>query len=306
MSIVPSSDDQAIEVAGLHMSYGTHEVLHGLDLTVRRGEIFAVLGPNGAGKTTTIEILEGFRTRSAGRVQVLGVDPERATAAWRERVGVVLQSSTPEPDLSVSETLTLYAGYYARPVPISRLLELCGLSDQAAMRNRRLSGGQQRRLDVALALVGNPELLFLDEPTTGFDPAARHAAWEMVAGLKELGTTIVLTTHYLEEAEFLADRIAVIDQGHIVAEGTPHDLGGRDLAPTTISFRATAGDRAWPLLGAATQGDRVRMVTHQPTEDLSRLTSWALAEGIELVDLDVRRPSLEDTYLELTKGSVLA
>jgi len=275
-------------------------------LSVQRGEIFAVLGPNGAGKTTTIEILEGFRRRSAGRVQVLGVDPARATPAWRERVGVVLQSSTPEPDLTVRETLTLYAGYYVRPVPIPRLLELCGLTDQAAMRNRRLSGGQQRRLDVALALVGNPELLFLDEPTTGFDPAARHAAWEMVAGLKELGTTIVLTTHYLEEAEFLADRIAVIDQGHIVAEGTPHDLGGRDLAPTTISFRAPPGDRAWPLPVAASQGDRVRIVTHQPTEDLSRLTSWAVAEGIELVDLDVRRPSLEDIYLELTKGSVSA
>jgi ABC-2 type transport system ATP-binding protein len=304
MSAASLESDLAISVEGLHMSYGHHEVLHGLDLSVRRGEIFAVLGPNGAGKTTTIEILEGFRRRNSGTVRVLGVDPERATAAWRERVGVVLQSSTPEPELSVHETLSLYAGYYARPVPIPRLLDLCGLTEQAAVRNRRLSGGQQRRLDVALALVGNPDLLFLDEPTTGFDPAARHAAWEMVAGLKELGTTIVLTTHYLEEAEFLADRIAVIDQGRIVSEGTPQDLGDRHLAPTEISFRTARPELSWPLPAEAASGGRLRIATYRPTQDLCTLTTWALSEGIELIDLDVRRPSLEETYLQLTKGSV--
>jgi ABC-2 type transport system ATP-binding protein len=301
-----TSHGLAIAVEDLHMSYGSREVLHGLDLSVRRGEIFAVLGPNGAGKTTTIEILEGFRRRSTGQVSVLGVDPERANAAWRERVGVVLQSSTPEPDLSVRETLTLYAGYYARPASIPRLLDLCGLTEQAPLRNRRLSGGQQRRLDVALALVGQPELLFLDEPTTGFDPAARHAAWEMVAGLKELGTTIVLTTHYLEEAEFLADRIAVIDQGRIVAEGTPHDLGDRQLAPTEISFRVLQPVPTWPLPMEPQSDGRLRTHTHRPTEDVCTLTSWAVAQGIELLDLEVRRPSLEDTYLKLTEGSVRA
>jgi len=301
-----SDEGWAIAVEDLHMSYGPREVLHGLDLFVRRGEIFAVLGPNGAGKTTTIEILEGFRRRSTGHVSVLGVDPERATSAWRERVGVVLQASTPEPDLSVHETLTLYAGYYANPAPIERLLDVCGLSEQASLRNRRLSGGQQRRLDVALALVGQPDLLFLDEPTTGFDPAARHAAWEMVAGLKELGTTIVLTTHYLEEAEFLADRIAVIDQGRIVAEGTPQDLGNRHLAPTEISFRTVPLVSSWPLPIELHSDGRLKLQTHRATEDLCTLTSWAVARDIELLDFEVRRPSLEDTYLQLTEGSVRA
>jgi ABC-2 type transport system ATP-binding protein len=286
------------------MSYGPTEVLQGIDLTVHFGEMVAVLGPNGAGKTTTIEILEGFRARKGGEIHVLGVDPEHVTSAWRERVGVVLQSSTPEPDLTVRETIELYAGFYSRPVGTGHLLEMCGLTEQSDVRNRRLSGGQQRRLDVALALVGNPELIFLDEPTTGFDPAARHAAWEMIAGLRELGTTIVLTTHYLEEAEYLADRIAVIDCGRIVAEGTPQELGGRDKAPTTISFRALDPTLAPPLPVQPTAPDRVGIATHEPTQVLCTLTTWAVEHGIELFDLEVRAPSLEETYLQLTKSGV--
>jgi ABC-2 type transport system ATP-binding protein len=306
MNPQPGSERLAIAVEGLRMAYGRTEVLHGIDLEVRVGEVFAVLGPNGAGKTTTIEILEGFRKQTAGTARVLGVDPQRATSAWRERVGVVLQSSTPEPDLTVKETIELYAGYYARPVATDRLLELCGLSAQAANRNRRLSGGQQRRLDVALALVGNPDLVFLDEPTTGFDPAARHAAWEMIAGLRDLGTTIVLTTHYLEEAEFLADRIAIIDQGQIVAEGTPRQLGGRDTAATEISFRLDDVGAAVPIPVEMIEGGRLRVLTQEPTTTLNVLSSWAVAHGIELIDIDVHRPSLEDVYLELTRGSAFA
>jgi ABC-2 type transport system ATP-binding protein len=286
------------------MSYGSTDVLHGLDLEVRAGEVFAILGPNGAGKTTTVEILEGFRRRTGGAVSVLGVDPARATSAWRERVGVVLQSSTPEPDLTVRETIDLYAGYYGTPATPERLLDLCGLSTQANIRNRRLSGGQQRGLDVALALVGQPDLLFLDEPTTGFDPAARRAAWDMISGLRALGTTIVLTTHYLDEAEALADRIAVIDHGRIVAQGTPHDLGGRDRAPTEISFRRPPAGVTLPLAMEVLDGDRVGIATQQPTSALCTLTAWAVDLGIELCDLEVRRPSLEATYLALTKGAV--
>ncbi len=284
------------------MSYGATEVLHGIDLSVGVGELVAILGPNGAGKTTTIEILEGFRTGTADVVRVLGSNPQHATSAWRERVGVVLQSSVPEPDLTVRETLQLYAGFYTRPVSLERLLDMCGLAEQAGCRNSRLSGGQQRRLDVALALVGNPELLFLDEPTTGFDPAARHAAWEMIAGLRDMGTTIVLTTHYLEEAEFLADRIAVIDHGQIVAVGTPADLGGRDQAATQITFKAPDGTVVLPLAVEEVEGGRVRIVDRHPTAALRTLTNWAFENGLELMELDVVKPTLEDTYLELTRG----
>src|SRR5580698_8618701 len=226
--------DAAIEVTGLTMRYGSRQVVNGIDFTVNHGEVFAFLGPNGAGKTTTVEVLEGFRSRTAGTVRVLGIDPESAPSAWRDRVGVVLQSSVPEPDLTVRETVELYAGFYRRPRPVDEVLALTGLEAQAGMRNRRLSGGQQRRLDVALALVGDPDLLFLDEPTTGFDPAARRAAWQTVAELKQLGKTLFLTTHYLEEADYLAGRIAVITAGRIVATGTPADLGGRDQQPSTV------------------------------------------------------------------------
>jgi ABC-2 type transport system ATP-binding protein len=291
--------EPAIEVQQLRMAYGDTEVVHGIDLTVQRGEVFAVLGPNGAGKTTTIEILEGFRRRTGGDATVLGRDPWGAGPDWRERIGVVLQSSTPEAELTVSETLGLYGGFYRRPVPTARLLELVGLTEQAGVRNKRLSGGQQRRLDVALALVGNPQLLFLDEPTTGFDPAARRAAWEMIGGLKALGTTIVLTTHYLEEAEYLADRIAVIREGHIVAAGSPATLGGRDLLPTEITFRLPESADT-PLLATATSASSFRVSTAEPTSALHELTTWALERGYSLADIEVRRPSLEHVYLDLT------
>ncbi len=234
----------AIEVSGLTKEYRGRPAVKGIDFTVAHGEIVAILGPNGAGKTTTVEILEGFRSRTGGQVRVLGVDPEGAPAAWRDRVGVVLQSSVPEPDLTVAETVELYGGFYRHPLPTAEILDVTGLTEQASMRNRRLSGGQQRRLDVALALVGGPDVLFLDEPTTGFDPAARRAAWRTIAGLKALGKTILLTTHYLEEAETLADRIAVISAGRIVASGTPADLGGRDRRPSTRSASAAPHPRA--------------------------------------------------------------
>jgi ABC-2 type transport system ATP-binding protein len=300
-----ATTDVAIDVRGLRMSYGDREVVHGIDFSVHPGEIFTVLGPNGAGKTTTLEILEGFRRRSSGHVRVLGTDPERAGSRWRDRIGVVLQSSTPEAELTVSETLRLYAGFYTRPQPIARVLELSGLEEQADIRNKRLSGGQQRRLDVALALIGNPELLFLDEPTTGFDPAARRAAWSMIEGLKELRTTVVLTTHYLEEAEVLADRIAVIAHGHLVGEGPPASLGGRDRAETAITFRLPAGSP--PPRGVTTTEDgRYRISTGDPTGALHDITGWAVENGLELLDVDVRRPSLEDVYLQLTKEAVPA
>ena len=294
-----SGMEPAIDVKNLCMAYDATEVVHGIDLTVGSGEVFAVLGPNGAGKTTTIEILEGFRRRTGGEVRVLGVDPERAGASWRERIGVVLQSSSPEAELTAVETLRLYAGFYATPAPIDHLLELCGLQDQASMRNKRLSGGQQRRLDVALALVGNPELLFLDEPTTGFDPAARRGAWRMIEGLKSLGTTVVLTTHYLEEAEILADRIAIVVQGHVVAEGTPTELGGRDRAPTTITFRLAEGTPG--PAGVERVAGLFRLETGDPTRVLHEISGWAIDRDVVLEDVDVRRPSLEDVYLELTK-----
>jgi ABC-2 type transport system ATP-binding protein len=298
--------EAAVEVHSLRMAYGDTEVLHGFDLSVPRGEIYAVLGPNGSGKTTTLEILEGFLPRSDGNVRVLGEDPAHAGAPWRERIGVVQQTSTPEAELTVEETLRLYAGFYARPVAIADLLELCGLTEQAGMRNKRLSGGQQRRLDVALALVGSPELLFLDEPTTGFDPAARRAAWAMVAGLRALGTTIVLTTHYLDEAEALADRIAVLDRGRIVAEGPPSELGGRDRAETRITFHVPVEP---PIFAGAEEviGDGCYSVrTDDPTHALYELTNWAVEHGVVLGGLEVRRPSLEDVYLELTEeGAVV-
>ena len=294
-----TASGHTIEVRSLRMAYGQTEVVHGIDLGVRAGEVFAILGPNGAGKTSTIEILEGFRRRSAGDVRVLGEDPERAGGKWRERIGVVLQTSTPEADLSVRETLRLYAGFYERPAAVDSLLELCGLTEQAGVRNRRLSGGQQRRLDVALALVGSPEVLFLDEPTTGFDPVARRAAWDMVRGLRTEGTTIVLTTHYLDEAEALADRIAVIDRGVIGAEGTPADLGGRDRAETEISFTLPPGVAAPPA--TEREGGRCSVRSQDPTRSLFELTGWALERGLVLGDLAVSRPSLEDVYFQLTQ-----
>ena len=280
-------------------------MLQGIDLVVAPGQIFALLGPNGAGKTTTIEILEDSAKLATARPACWARTRRRGGSSWRERIGIVLQSSVPEPDLTVRETLDLYAGFYSQPRSVHVLLETCGLTEQADTRNGRLSGGQQRRLDVALALVGHPELLFHDAPTTGFDPAARRAAWEMIGTLRDLGTTIVLTTHYLEEAEALADWIAVIDQGRIVAEGTPAELGGRRDAPTIITFRPP--ERATLPVEAERTGDgRARIVTTHPTAALHELTAWATDHGMELEELDVHRPTLEDVYLELTRGAIVA
>jgi ABC-2 type transport system ATP-binding protein len=276
----------AIEVSGLRKSYGAREVLHGIDLTVETGELLAVLGPNGAGKTTTVEILEGYRLRDGGSVQVLGEDPGPAGRSFRARIGIVLQSSAVYPNLTVTEIVELFAGYYPQPRPVAETVALVGLGDRAGARARTLSGGELRRLDLALALVGNPELLFLDEPTTGFDPAARRQAWNSVRGLKALGKTILLTTHYLEEAQELADRVAILRDGRIVATGTPSELlstNGR------VEIRYVR------------RGEAVTVLTEDPTRVLHELTAEALAGGYALDELEVRRPSLEDVYLDLTR-----
>ncbi len=268
------------------MSYGEVEAVRGIDLEVQRGEVFAFLGPNGAGKTTTVEILEGYRKRSAGEVTVLGEDPEHAGRAWRERIGIVLQSCRLDPYLTVRESLALYAGYYDAPRPIEETIEQVGLGGKAGARASSLSGGQQRRLDVGMALIGDPELLFLDEPTTGFDPSARRQAWETIAGLRDLGKTVFLTTHYMDEAQRLADRVTVISAGEIVARGTPEDLGDRENRPARITYRE--------------DGREVELETTTPVQTLNELTGRALAEGRDLEGLEVTRPSLEDVYLELT------
>jgi ABC-2 type transport system ATP-binding protein len=301
-----AQSEPVVSVRGLVKRYGGHEAVAGIDLEVRRGEIFAFLGPNGAGKTTTVEILEGFRQRTEGQVSVLGHDPATAGGAWRDRVGVVLQESEPEPGLSVRECLAMYAGFYRAPRDIDETIALVGLTEKAGALGTRLSGGQRRRLDFALALIGDPELVFLDEPTTGFDPSARRAAWEVVAGLRQLGKTIFLTTHYMDEAEYLADRIAVLFAGRVVAHGTPRTLGGRDHMTTVISFTLPAGlaarDLPAGLCPLAEPGPRGSIVVHSesPLVHLQMLGSWALGRGFDLPDLDVHRPTLEEVYLSLT------
>jgi len=302
----PARYEPVVSVRGLVKRYGGHEAVAGIDLQVRRGEIFAFLGPNGAGKTTTVEILEGFQQRTAGQVCVLGHDPATAGGAWRDRVGVVLQESEPEPGLSVRECLAMYAGFYRAPRDVDEIIALVGLAGQAGKLGTRLSGGQRRRLDFALALIGDPELLFLDEPTTGFDPSARRAAWDVVAGLRGLGKTVFLTTHYLDEAEYLADRLAVLSAGHIVAEGTPQTLGGRDHMTTAISFTLPDHVHARdlpPELSPLTEpgpGRSTVLHSHSPLAHLQMLGDWALGRGFDLPDLDVHRPTLEDVYLSLT------
>jgi ABC-2 type transport system ATP-binding protein len=304
----PVRTEPVIRVQGLQKRYGERQAVGGIDLDVGRGEIFAFLGPNGAGKTTTVEILEGFRQATAGTVEVLGEDPWKAPGSWRARLGIVLQESGAEPGLTVRECVALYAGYYSAPRNIDETVALVGLAAQADERATKLSGGQRRRLDVALALIGDPELIFLDEPTTGFDPSARRAAWEVVDGLRRLGKTIFLTTHYMEEAERLADRIAVIAAGRIVAEGTPQTLGGRQLEAAQIGFRLPSGvshERLPSRLAERVQSDedgRLRLSSTSVTADVHKLAGWALDHGLELDSLEVSRPTLEDVYLQLTQG----
>jgi ABC-2 type transport system ATP-binding protein len=301
-----SSDAFAIEVRGLRKSYDEKEVVRGIDLQVRHGEVFAFLGPNGAGKTTTVEILEGYRSRNAGELSVLGVDPAAADRRWRSRVGLVLQSCTMPAELTVRELVGLYAGYYPHPRGLDESIDLVGLAGQSNTRTNQLSGGQQRRLDVALALIGDPELVFLDEPTTGFDPSARHHAWDVIANLRSLGKTIFLTTHYMDEAQALADRVAVIAAGEIVAEGTPQTLGGRDRAMSDVAFGLPPGagvpqlpPELIPL--AQLRDGRVHIATREPARVLYALSGWALPRGDDLLDLTVTRPTLEDIYLKLTE-----
>jgi len=275
----------AISVSDLRKSYGSREALRGVSFSVEPGEVFALLGPNGAGKTTTVEILEGYRRRTGGSVEVLGVDPERAGPSFRARIGIVLQSSAVYPTLTVTELVELFAGYYPAPRETGEVIALVGLEEKRDARVRTLSGGQLRRLDLALALVGDPELVFLDEPTTGFDPGARRQAWETIRGLRGLGKTILLTTHYMEEAHALASRVAILREGRIVATGAPSDL---------LSSNGTVEIRF------ERDGEQVVVRTEDPTRVLNELTSEALAAGRELERLEVRRQSLEDVYLELT------
>jgi ABC-2 type transport system ATP-binding protein len=295
--------EAVISVKELRKSYGSVEALRGIDLEVRRGEIFAFLGPNGAGKTTAISILEGYLDRDGGTAEVLGEDPASAGRDWRGRVGFVLQECRMESLLTVRETLAMYAGYYPAPRSVEKTIELVGLGEKADERAGRLSGGQQRRLDVAVALIGDAELLFLDEPTTGFDPSARRAAWAVIDGLRELGKTVMLTTHYMDEAQALADRVAIITAGEIIATGTPDDLGGRSRADSLISFELPAGEEA--ALRDAVAGEwtrrngRLALRSADPTRSLHDLTAWALANDVRLTGIEVTRPSLEDVYLDL-------
>jgi ABC-2 type transport system ATP-binding protein len=303
--------DPVITVSGLRKSYGSLEAVRGIDLEVAKGEIFAFLGPNGAGKTTTVEILEGYRERTGGEVSVLGVDPTHATREWRQRVGFVLQECELTPELTVREAVSQYAGYYAAPRDVDETVDLVGLAEKADARTSTLSGGQQRRLDVALALVGDPELLFLDEPTTGFDPSARRQAWEVIGSMRDLGKTVFLTTHYMDEAQALADRAAIIVRGRIVTTGDPAEIGGDEGPQAVISFRLpegeSAGDLPPPFDRAAKRGEV--LVSHDSTEplsDLRALIEWAEGRGISLPSLEVRRPSLEDVYLRVTGDAMNA
>jgi ABC-2 type transport system ATP-binding protein len=303
--------EPAIVIRGLRKSYGELEAVAGVDLTVREGEVFALLGPNGAGKTTTVEILEGYRSRDGGEVSVLGYDPAHGERAMKERIGIVLQSTGVEPYLTAAEVIDMCRGYYPHPRPLDELLGLVDLTEQARVRVGKLSGGQRRRLDLAVGLAGDPDLLFLDEPTTGFDPGARRQAWEVVRNLIGLGKTVLLTTHFMDEAQYLADRLAVMVAGRIVAEGTPAEVVARRSTTTIVRIRLPQGAPVLPpelralAAGAAqdggeTSGGLIDLRTDEPTPFLNRLTGWAVASGFAFDELTVARPSLEDTYLALT------
>jgi ABC-2 type transport system ATP-binding protein len=296
--------ERVIDVKGLRKSYGDVEAVRDIDLHVDRGEVFALLGPNGAGKTTTVEILEGYRPRTSGEASVLGHDPARQELDLKRKIGIVLQSTGVDPYLTVRETVDLYAGYYPSPRSVDEVIDLVGLAEKRRTRVNKLSGGQQRRLDVAIALAGDPELLFLDEPTTGFDPNARRNAWEIVKNLADIGKTIFLTTHFMDEAQYLASRAAVIREGEIVAEGTPGTLGGRDHMQTRVRFKMPDGQPATPGVAGATPlpDGSFELRTDEPTKVVHDLTASALDRGFVFDVLEVTQPSLEDVYIELTGG----
>jgi ABC-2 type transport system ATP-binding protein len=299
------SEAPAVEVRDLRKSYGAVEAVRGVSFEVVRGEVFCLLGPNGAGKTTTVEILEGYRTRTGGDARVLGMDPERGEREMRERVGIVLQECGVQRDLTVAELIEMYGRYHARRLPVDDVVEIVELTEKRDTPAKQLSGGQRRRLDLALALVGDPDLIFLDEPTTGFDPSARRQAWSTIQSLSGLGKTIFLTTHYMDEAQFLANRVAVMAAGRIIATGRPDELGGRDVRPAEVRFSLPA---EWalsdvpelPAESRELEGDRVLVLTRDPVLAANKITGWALEQNIELGHFSVSQPTLEDIYLELT------
>jgi ABC-2 type transport system ATP-binding protein len=295
----------AIVVEDLRKSYGDVHAVKGVTFSVEDGECVAMLGPNGAGKTTTLEILEGYLQRDAGTVKVLGSDPWKGDRRWHEQVGIVLQGTAIDPYLTVSESLARTADFYPNPRQVGEVLELVGLSEKADAKVKQLSGGQKRRLDVAFGIIGRPHLLFLDEPTTGFDPSARRGAWELVDNLRSLGTTIMLTTHYMDEAQALADRIVIVGAGQVVAEGTPDDLGGRDTAALHVRFRLpeTVDPAALPVVVTRDKHGAYELKTTDDLRVLHELTGWALQHGVVLEGLVASRPSLEDTYLSLVGGA---
>jgi len=298
----------AVEVLDLRKSYGSLQALRGISFSVAEGEVFALLGPNGAGKTTTVEILEGFRRRDGGQVSVLGFDPASGDRRLKQQMGIVLQTSGVDPYLTVAETVEMFRGYYPKPRPLNEVISLVGLTDKKDSRVTKLSGGQRRRLDVAIALAGDPSVLFLDEPTTGFDPGARRNAWDVIKGLKDLGKTIFLTSHSMDEVQFLADRVVIISAGKIVAEGTPDTLAGREKAAASIRFKLPPASELPPSIRslAKTDGDFISIETHDPTRALYELTSWAVQAQLTLEGLEVTRPSLEDVYLGITESSETA
>jgi ABC-2 type transport system ATP-binding protein len=299
----------AVEVEDLRKSYRSVEAVRGISFAVAEGEVFALLGPNGAGKTTTVEILEGFRPRDGGRVAVLGYDPATGDRRLKQQMGIVLQTTGVDPYLTVAETVDMFRGYYPHPRSRDEVIDLVGLTEKSKERVTRLSGGQRRRLDVAISLAGDPRVLFLDEPTTGFDPGAKRQAWDVIKGLAGLGKTIFLTSHSMDEVQFLADRVVIITAGRIVAEGTPDSLMGRHQESTVIRFRLASSASELPQMlsrGVRVDGDAMELVTKDPTRTMYELTSWAVDNNVSLDGLEVRRPSFEDVYLDITREAEMA